>query len=268
MIKKFFQALNSLKISYLLISGQATVLYGAATFSEDIDIWVKPNFKDWNNLLKVIRKLKGRIYKLSPPLKMDLIQRGHGYHFYFPSCAKELSWFLDVMGKVPRVDDFTTAFKKANYLRTDWGRIPVISIRDLVEVKKTRRLSDYAVISNLVRIEYNNLASISFKDWEWILKNTFEIEDLIYYLSKHRIAKEVASSLKRSSVKLIIKSLVKKEKKAFYIKEASQKMALEIEEFRRKDRLYWQSIIEELKRLNKKGKLLPEGSIPPSEIQL
>jgi len=35
MTKKFFHNLNSLKVSYILISGQATVLYGAATFSED-----------------------------------------------------------------------------------------------------------------------------------------------------------------------------------------------------------------------------------------
>ena len=30
-------------VRYLLISGQATILYGAATFSEDVDIWVEPD---------------------------------------------------------------------------------------------------------------------------------------------------------------------------------------------------------------------------------
>ena len=184
MIKKFFQDLNSEGVLYLLISGQAAVLYGAATFSEDIDIWVNPTPQDWNKLLKVIKKIKGRVYKLTPPLRMDLIRKGHGYHFQFQQSKKNLGWFLDVMGKVPRVDDFIRAFKKAVYYQTEWGKIPVVGIRDLVEIKKTRRLEDYPVISNLVKIEYSNLyPSISFQDWEWILKNTFEIEDAIYYLS-------------------------------------------------------------------------------------
>ena len=42
MIANFFQSLDARKVAYLLISGQATVLYGAATFSEDIDLWIYP----------------------------------------------------------------------------------------------------------------------------------------------------------------------------------------------------------------------------------
>jgi len=41
MIANFFRSLNSYQADYLLISGQATVLYGAATFSEDIDLWIR-----------------------------------------------------------------------------------------------------------------------------------------------------------------------------------------------------------------------------------
>ncbi len=42
MIANFFESLNHHPVEYLLISGQATVLYGAATFSEDIDLWLHP----------------------------------------------------------------------------------------------------------------------------------------------------------------------------------------------------------------------------------
>ena len=54
MIVDFFQNLDARRLEYLLISGQATVLYGAATFSEDIDLWVnKPTIvtgvtSSWN----------------------------------------------------------------------------------------------------------------------------------------------------------------------------------------------------------------------------
>ena len=42
MIASFFQRLEADGVDYLLISGQATILYGAATFSEDVDIWLRP----------------------------------------------------------------------------------------------------------------------------------------------------------------------------------------------------------------------------------
>ena len=46
MTKNFFHALNRAYVKYLRISGQATVLYGAATFSEDIDLWICPEEKN------------------------------------------------------------------------------------------------------------------------------------------------------------------------------------------------------------------------------
>jgi len=41
-MRNFFQALSRHRVRHLLISGQATVLYGASTFSEDVDLWVEP----------------------------------------------------------------------------------------------------------------------------------------------------------------------------------------------------------------------------------
>lgn len=38
MIESFFRSLELRGVDYLLSSRQATVLYGAATFSEDIDL--------------------------------------------------------------------------------------------------------------------------------------------------------------------------------------------------------------------------------------
>ncbi len=40
MIANLFQSLIDRGVEYVLISGRATVLYGAATFSEDIDPWI------------------------------------------------------------------------------------------------------------------------------------------------------------------------------------------------------------------------------------
>lgn len=140
--KKFFLTLNKSDIRYMLISGQATVLYGAATFSEDIDLWVSPEPENWQKFIQTLRKIGAKVYKATPPLKTEFVQKGHGFNFEFSATKKEPDWFLDVMGVVPRVNTFQKTWQNVEFYNTEWGRIPVIGLRDLVEIKKTRRLAD------------------------------------------------------------------------------------------------------------------------------
>lgn len=42
-MRNFFRSLTRRGVDALLISGQATVLYGAAPFTEDVDLWVRPD---------------------------------------------------------------------------------------------------------------------------------------------------------------------------------------------------------------------------------
>jgi len=252
-----------------LISGQATVLYGAATFSEDIDIWVEPKVENWNKFLNLINNIGAKIYKLTPPVSMELIKKGHGYHFQIPSKDKNPPlWFLDIMGVVPRIGDFKCSFKDVKYQKTDWGKLPVMGIRDLVEIKKTRRLDDYTVISNLVRIEYESLSSrrINTNDWKWILTNSFEIEDLLYYLNSHNSAKSISAALSRACLSFCIKTIVNQKEKEKYIELASKEIALEIEDLRMQDRKYWEPVIDELKKMKEKNQLLALGSKPPDSV--
>ncbi len=68
MTANFFQSLDRNGVEYLLISGQATVLYGAATFSEDIDLWVNPTEENRDRLITALTENQARYYKLTPPL--------------------------------------------------------------------------------------------------------------------------------------------------------------------------------------------------------
>jgi hypothetical protein len=185
MIRKFFHTLEKSGVQHMLISGQATVLYGAATFSEDIDLWVSPEWKNWRKFIQDLQKLGAGIYKATPPLKPEFIKKGHGFHFKFPTVGKEPVWFLDVMGVIPRVATFKGVWGNVEFYRTEWGTIPVIGLRDLVEVKKTRRLEDYPIISNLVRNEYEKIgaAKLGTDDWRWVLSNSF----MVIELTAHRL---------------------------------------------------------------------------------
>ncbi len=147
MTESFFQSLERNRVAYLLISGQAAVLYGAAAFSEDIDLWIRPTQPNAEALLAALREVGARYYKLTPPLTERNLRRGHGFHFRVPD---DPDIFLDVMGAPPRVSDFESAQAGSRTMETSWGRIPVVGICDLVALKSTQRLGDYPVIGQLV----------------------------------------------------------------------------------------------------------------------
>src|SRR5262249_42769878 len=144
----FFQSLDARGVEYLLISGQATVLYGAATFSEDIDLWINPTEENGERLLVALRDSSARYYKLTPPLTLKNLQAGHGFHFILPG-GSDSDVFLDVMGNPPRAGSFRASLETARRIQTEWGRICTMGIKPLVELKKTQRLEDYPIISKL-----------------------------------------------------------------------------------------------------------------------
>lgn len=261
MPKNFFRSLNASGTRYLLISGQAAVIYGAATFSEDIDVWVSPEAENWEKFRAVLAKTGAKIYKLTPRLSPGFVLKGHGFHFTFHRSSGEPEWYLDVMGVVPRAGDFGHAFSRREIYRTAWGVLPVIGLRELAELKKTRRLSDYPVISELARLEQERLSrkTLTAGDWRWILANSFEAEDIIRYLENGK-ALEIAGRLKRPCLASCIKAVKNPVSGAEHMLAAATEIASEIEALRQKDRFYWQPVLDDLRRLSSKGLLLRKGA--------
>jgi hypothetical protein len=143
----------------LLISGQATVLYGAATFSEDIDLWIEPSPENVERFRAALHQVKARYYKLTPPLETRYLARGHCFHFLLGGSVSEAA-FVDVMGYPPRTRAFVAGRRDSRYFETDWGRLPTIGLRDLIELKKTQRLVDYPIVSALTLRLLETIASI------------------------------------------------------------------------------------------------------------
>lgn len=135
-MRGLFRAFKAHHVEYLVISGQASVLYGGAFFSQDLDIWIRPAPANARRLLESLARLRARVHKLTPPLSARNLRRGHGFHFLVPQRgAPDL--YLDVMGRPPRVGSFGGALRRAERMDTSWGRLPVVSLEDLVEIKKT-----------------------------------------------------------------------------------------------------------------------------------
>jgi hypothetical protein len=232
-MKSLFRSFERTGVDYLLISGQASVLYGAATFSEDVDIWVSPAARNLRRLLASLAARGARIHKLTPPLTLRNAQAGHGFHFVVP--GRPLPVYLDVLARPPRVGTFTDARTRARRLPTDWGVLPVVGIEDLVALKKTRRLADYDVITNLAGVRRAEAGDApSRKLLRWAARNCFRAEErvaLLRELGERRSARACRTAIAR-----------------------------EIAALQAADIRYWKRIIDELRVMRRSGALWPDGT--------
>ena len=231
-MRRLFRSFERFGVEYLLISGQAAIMYGAATFSEDVDIWIRPTLENATRLLRALAACQGRVYKLTPALTRKNLMAGHGFHFVIP--ARHAPVYLDVMGRPPRVGAYRPARRRAHDVPTPWGRIPVMSIPDLIALKRTRRLSDYEVISNLVRVRLAAERDPTPEIWRWAYRNSYRVEDRLAIARRIRVRRSPAA-LRRG-----------------ILAEVARRQAA--------DSAYWRGIIADLRRLHRARRLLAEGT--------
>jgi hypothetical protein len=238
-MRSFFRSLERKGVRYLLISGQASILYGAATFSEDVDLWLEPSAANIERFVQALRRCSAVAHKLTPPLTVRNFRHGHGFHFRLPSHDGPM-WYLDVMGKPPRVGSFSSAARRAVQFETPWGTIPVVALRDLVELKKTRRLADYDVISNLACIRLRTSAKVTRPLLQWALRNVFRPEDAQWIFETWPAARSLPVVRERTF--------------------SLTGIARDIASLQQKDLQYWSPIIDELRAMRRSGLLIAEGT--------
>jgi hypothetical protein len=257
MIKSFFQSLEEHRVAYLLISGQATILYGAATFSEDIDLWVEPSAANARRLRAALATTGARYYKLTPPLQSVYLKSGHGFHFCIGDDAAE-EFFLDVLGKPPRVRSFAAAVRRCSRFSTEWGTIPTVGLRDLVELKKTQRLADYPVISALTLRALREASPST--DLAWAAVNLFTVESFFYFNQRYPAwVKAAPAGLPSSIIAAAGLPLAEIDEKT--IADATRWFGSTMLRHQRADREYWRGIIAELRQLRRNRKLMREGML-------
>ena len=260
MIANFFQSLDRNGVEYLLISGQATVLYGAATFSEDIDLWIHPTEENRNRFIAALCAGRARYYKLTPPLTLEHLQQGHGFHFVLPGGdAGEI--FLDVMGNPPRAGSFAGSLATARWMETEWGVIRTVGIKPLVELKKTQRLEDYPIISKLALAWFDQPeCAKDAADFLWSVQNIFTLPELAVFFTEHPAAVGVVTEQFSQEVGEFGRQLLAGGEAAESVEQrVGQFFQSRISDLQRADRQYWREIIRKLKELRAAGKLMPEG---------
>lgn len=260
MIANFFRHLDGAGVRWLLVSGQATILYGAATFSEDVDLWVEPTAKNLELLRAALAACGARYYKLTPPVTEEYARRHHGFHFVVPD-EQGTAVYLDVMGCPPRVGSFEDSHARARIFDTAWGQLRAVAIPDLVELKKTQRPHDYPIISRLALAFLREQASVpGDATLRWIVDNVFTLAEFreLSQLAPAAIKIMEPGSLEARAMAVLASGLA-----------LDSNLEDELEEWfdartaplRRADRHFWRSVIDELRELRAGGKLAPEGAL-------
>jgi hypothetical protein len=258
MIESFFRDLSASGVKYLLISGQASVLYGAATFSEDIDLWLEPSQANLDLFRAVLRAHGARFYKLTPQFDLEIIRRGHGFHFILPD-SDQGETFLDVMGYPPRTESFAASQERLSLMETEWGLIPTIGIRDLIELKKTQRLEDYPVIGRLtVTVALQGLGTA--EQVKWAITNIFTLPELRHFFEELPGALDLWATGTEAEIRDFGIQVVHAREVSESIEAAVQRsLQYRINECQDVDRRYWRPIIAELRAFRRRNQLMAEG---------
>ena len=151
-----FRALSTLRtfrVRFLLMGGQACVLYGAAEFSRDADIAILAEPDNLQRLNDALRELEAECIAL-PPLSISYLRKGHAVHFRcrHPD-ARDLR--IDIMSVMRGAPSFATLWRRRTTVTTEDGTtFDLISLPDLLRVKKTQRDKDWPMLRRLVEAHY------------------------------------------------------------------------------------------------------------------
>ena len=130
----------------ILSSGQAVVLHRLAVMSKDGDWILREAPVDMAYVLGALER-HGARYRFGAPLDVRWMRGGWSSHFEFHDGFIRVR--TDFVTRPPRIGERDLA---ALWREQAASAIPVVDPRRLIELKKTNREKDYAVIGELARL--------------------------------------------------------------------------------------------------------------------
>lgn len=255
-----FRSFDRERVEYLLIGGQAAVVYGAAQFTEDFDLWVRPDERNLSALLRALAKSEAIVDRLTPPLTLRFARKGHGFHFLLPPSANDPE-AVDIMARPPRVGGFEPAKRRSSVLKTPWGDVRVVSPEDLVLLKRTNRPEDYPVISRLAILHLGASRKPTRKLVRWAAQNAFRAEDLAEIIRRHAILLKSSDGVApRATRRLLAGHGANREFEETDLAFAEHELFLALAPLLQAGRAYWAPHRRELRKLRDSGGLWPEGA--------
>ena len=152
-ILKVLSTLTTHQVRYLLMGGQACVLYGAAQFSRDTDLCISLMSADHERLAAALGELRAPSIAV-PPFDWEYLKRGHALHFRCEH-PEAIDQRIDVMAVMRGVAPFEELWSRRTTIEgADGLSIDALALPDLVLAKKTQRDKDWPMIRRLVESHY------------------------------------------------------------------------------------------------------------------
>ena len=151
-IPKALSSIRRRQVRYLLMGGQACILYGAAEFSRDVDIALLADPENLARLESALDDL-GAVPIAVPPFEIDYLHRGHAIHFRCRAPGVE-GLRVDVMSVMRGIALFPELWERRTSFTVGDEAFDVMSLPDLVQAKKTQRDKDWPMIRRLVEANY------------------------------------------------------------------------------------------------------------------
>jgi len=218
------------------MGGQACILYGAAEFSRDVDIAVRPSESNLRRLLDALAELRAEPVFV-PPLSLEVLLRGHACHFRARVPDAE-GVRIDVMAVMHGCEPFQQLWRRRRQLKLpDVGLVNVLALTDLVRAKKTQRDKDWPMVRRLVEVDFHRRTRRPARDqatW-WLLEARTAALLVELCLRYPGTARRLASQ--RPAVRLALKGDLARVEEALHLEEQAIRSA---------DHLYWQPLRAEL----------------------
>ncbi len=151
-IHKALLTFQNCSARFLLMGGQACILYGAAEFSRDVDLAIASDGENLERLKKALAELHAESVFV-PSLDAEVLKRGHSCHFRCHTPETE-GLRLDIMARMRGCDDFDALWERRTTIQIPGiGDLGVLSLPDLVKAKKTQREKDWPMIRRLIEAD-------------------------------------------------------------------------------------------------------------------
>jgi len=238
-ILKVLSVMHGCRVRFLLMGGQACVLYGGSEFSRDTDLVVLPDSENLDRLQSALSELCAARIAV-PDLSLDLLNKGHAVHFRCEH-PEASGMRIDVMSVLRNAAPFEELWQRRTTVELgDAATVDAVSLPDLIAIKKTQRDKDWSHIRRLVEAHYmENRADASEKNVRFWLSESRTPEMLRVLTNSHPDTAR-AFYAGRPLLKLLPECTDDTLAAALVEEEQRDRAA---------DRAYWQPLLAELERI-------------------
>ena len=182
-IHKALLTFRKSSVRFLLMGGQACILYGAAEFSRDLDLSISIAPENLALLHEALNFLQAEQIFV-PNVDTLALSRGHACHFRCHALeAKGLR--IDLMAKMRGCSDFEKLYERRAIVNLpEIGDTDLLSLPDLVQSKKTQREKDWHMIRRLIETDIlqfqNNPDGNKIRFWLKECRTPFHLVSLAF----------------------------------------------------------------------------------------